>query len=100
MPEGGAPLTASYNCLSLPEIVRLSNIFVNQCGVKKIRLTGGEPSIDMKLLPLMDHLAHLKSSTPLYTIGLTTNGLTLDRHIETLKKKGEFYLILEKGHIE
>ena len=44
MPEQGAPLSPKENLLSSDEIVRLARLFVAN-GVRKIRLTGGEPTV-------------------------------------------------------
>lgn len=44
MPEEGVDLTAKQNLLSSDELIQLADIFVQE-GVKKIRLTGGEPLV-------------------------------------------------------
>ena len=44
MPENGIDLTENSKILTKDEVVRLVNIFSN-AGVKKIRLTGGEPTV-------------------------------------------------------
>ena len=44
MPEEGVDLTAKKNLLSSDELIQLADIFVQE-GVKKIRLTGGEPLV-------------------------------------------------------
>lgn len=88
MPIEGVELTKKDLCLSLTEMQHLSSIFVERCKVRKIRLTGGEPTIDKKLLPLLTHLKALKSSG-LETIAMTTNGLTLKRFCSEYKESGE-----------
>lgn len=42
MPEAGVPLTPTDELLTTDEVINLSRLFVDE-GVKKIRLTGGEP---------------------------------------------------------
>jgi molybdenum cofactor biosynthesis enzyme MoaA len=44
MPSEGVELSPPEHILTNDEIIRLSSLFV-QCGVTKIRLTGGEPTI-------------------------------------------------------
>lgn len=44
MPEEGAPLSPKEHLLTADEVVKLASIFVAN-GVRKIRLTGGEPTI-------------------------------------------------------
>lgn len=88
MPAEGIKLTKVEKCLSLSEIKRLSDIFVKSCGIKKVRLTGGEPTIDQKLVPILSHLNDLRPHG-LKTVGLTTNGLTLKRSSSTYKDLGE-----------
>lgn len=44
MPEDGAPLSPKEHLLTADEVVKLASIFVSN-GVRKIRLTGGEPTV-------------------------------------------------------
>lgn len=50
MPEEGVPL--SKNIMECDEILYLSKLFVEE-GVKKIRLTGGEPTLRKDLVDIM-----------------------------------------------
>lgn len=63
--------------LSFEEITRVARIFAS-LGVRKIRLTGGEPLLRKNLPVLIEHLAAIDS---IQDISLTTNGvlLTQDR---------------------
>ena len=70
--------------LSFEEIYRLAEIFVG-IGVKKIRLTGGEPLLRKKLPDLIKMLASIEG---LEDIGLTTNGFLLERYAKELKEAG------------
>ncbi|SDP17445.1 GTP 3',8-cyclase MoaA [Halobacillus aidingensis] len=70
--------------LTFEEIYRLAKIFI-ECGVKKIRLTGGEPLLRRKLPDLIKMLTSLEG---LKDIGLTTNGFLLERYAMELKKAG------------
>jgi hypothetical protein len=42
--QDGVPLQPKENMLTMDEIVRVANLFVRN-GVRKIRLTGGEPTL-------------------------------------------------------
>src|SRR5215210_1006931 len=70
--------------LSFEEITRLARLFV-QCGVEKIRLTGGEPLVRRDVETLVGMLAQLDG---LRDIALTTNGSLLARKAEALAAAG------------
>lgn len=70
--------------LSFEEITRLARIFVAQ-GVRKIRLTGGEPLVRKDLHQLVGMLS---SITPELDLTLTTNGSLLARQAQALKDAG------------
>jgi len=44
MPAEGVTLSAKQHLLTTEEIVKLARLFVHE-GIRKIRLTGGEPTI-------------------------------------------------------
>tara|TARA_B110000211_G_scaffold218976_1_gene264280 strand:- start:2528 stop:3391 length:864 start_codon:yes stop_codon:yes gene_type:complete len=62
------------------EIYAIAKIFVEN-GVTKIRLTGGEPLIRKDISVILGKLASLPVE-----LAITTNGITLDRHIDVLKE--------------
>lgn len=70
--------------LSLEEIHRLASIFVS-LGVKKIRLTGGEPLVRHNFIWLVRRLGALPRVTQL---AITTNGALLRKHVTALKEAG------------
>lgn len=70
--------------LTFDEIERLAKMFVGM-GVKKIRLTGGEPLLRKDLPKLIARLAKLEGLTD---IGLTTNGIHLTKQAKALKEAG------------
>jgi GTP 3',8-cyclase len=73
--------------LSLEELDRLCGAFV-RLGVRKLRITGGEPLVRRNVMSLFESLGrHLKEGT-LDELTLTTNGTQLDRHAEGLKAAG------------
>ena len=74
--------------LTFEEIVRLARLFVAH-GVKKIRLTGGEPLLRRDLERLVGMLADLRSADgDGLDITLTTNGSILERKAAGLKAAG------------
>ena len=74
--------------LSFEEITRTARLFAAQ-GVRKIRLTGGEPLLRKNIEVLIEQLAQLRTpdGTPL-DLTLTTNGSLLARKAKTLKAAG------------
>jgi len=74
--------------LTFQEVERLARIFV-RLGVKKIRLTGGEPLLRNGIEHLIEKLARLQTDTAeLVEIALTTNGALLARKAQSLKDAG------------
>ena len=69
--------------LTFEEIARLARIFVEH-GVRKIRLTGGEPLVRKDLHLLVQMLAEI----PNLDLTLTTNGALLVRQARALKEAG------------
>lgn len=90
MPAEGVPLTPSDRLMTAKDVKRLASTFVSM-GVKKIRLTGGEPTLRSDLVDIVKHLDSLKP-LGLESIGLTTNGLVLDRVLEPLVDAGLTHL--------
>ena len=73
--------------LSIEEIIKLTNIF-NELGVKKFRLTGGEPLVRKNIISIIEHLNNLKNKGKISEHTLTTNGTNLSRYASILKKNG------------
>ncbi len=84
MPEEGVELTAKEEILTLEEIETLTRMFV-ELGVRKVRLTGGEPTIRKGFLGLVESVANIPDLEGLY---LTTNGLLLTDLAQPLKQSG------------
>ncbi|MBL6933108.1 MAG: GTP 3',8-cyclase MoaA [Rhodospirillales bacterium] len=73
--------------LTIEELDRLCSAFVAK-GVRKIRLTGGEPLVRRGVMELITSLGrHLKSGD-LKELTLTTNGSQLERHAAQLAENG------------
>ncbi|MGH0635503.1 GTP 3',8-cyclase MoaA [Bacillus pacificus] len=70
--------------LTFDEIERLARLFVS-IGVRKIRLTGGEPLLRKDLTKL---IARLMKIDGLLDIGLTTNAIHLRKQAKVLKEAG------------
>lgn len=70
--------------LSFDEIERISKIYAS-LGVKKLRITGGEPLLRRDLDQL---IARLNKIEGIEDIGLTTNGLLLKKHGQKLYDAG------------
>ncbi len=72
-----------HEILSLEELERVANAFV-ALGVKKIRLTGGEPLIRRDILKLVQALGQIEG----LELVLTTNGSHLTQMAQPLKAAG------------
>ena len=82
------PYLPHSDLLSFEEITRLARLFV-QLGVRKIRLTGGEPLLRKNLEILVEQLARIETpdGKPV-DLTLTTNGSLLRRKAQDLKDAG------------
>jgi len=74
----------SHERLSFDELVRLARLFV-QLGVRKLRLTGGEPLLRANLPDLIGDLTAIAG---VEDVALTTNGVLLARYAGELKAAG------------
>jgi len=70
--------------LSFEEITRLARLFAGM-GVKKVRLTGGEPLLRTNLSELVGELTALDG---VQDVALTTNAVLLSQHAAELKANG------------
>ena len=73
--------------LTLEELDRLCSAFVRH-GVRKLRLTGGEPLVRKNVMSLVRSLSRHLSSGQLDELTLTTNGSQLARHARELADCG------------
>ncbi len=82
MPEEGVPLKPKAHFMNTEEVIGIARLFVDQ-GIKKIRLTGGEPLLRKDfgeiLLALSDFPVDLT---------FTTNGVLLDRYLDEILSAG------------
>ncbi len=73
--------------LTLEELDRLASTFV-ELGVKKIRLTGGEPLVRRDIMTLFRSLGRHLQTGDLEELTVTTNGSQLERFSEELMQAG------------
>ena len=73
--------------LDLRELDRLAAAFVRK-GVRKLRLTGGEPLVRKDVMALVAGLSRFLASGALDELTLTTNGTRLARHAADLARCG------------
>lgn len=84
MPKEGIFLQPQDKVLTFEEIVRLVRIF-SSTGVRKIRLTGGEPLVRKGIAGLITQLSGIEG---IEEVALTTNGTLLPLHAQNLKNAG------------
>lgn len=85
LPNGEPTMARKETILTFEEITEVCEIFVG-LGIEKIRLTGGEPLLRRDVENLVTKLAELKPN--LKDLALTTNGFSLEKRAENLKKLG------------
>jgi cyclic pyranopterin phosphate synthase len=73
--------------LSLEELDRLCSAFIAK-GVRKLRLTGGEPLVRRGIMTLVSSLARHLESGALDELTLTTNGSQLQKYAQDLANVG------------
>src|SRR5438067_4623494 len=73
--------------LTLEELDRLCSAFIAK-GVKKLRLTGGEPLVRRNVMTLVRSLSRHLASGALGELTLTTNGTQLARFAAELRDHG------------
>jgi len=84
MPEAEYSWLPKSDILDFEEIVRLTKVFVD-LGVRRVRLTGGEPLLRRDLPTLVAQLAAIDGVEDL---ALTTNGVLLADQAEALRAAG------------
>ena len=84
MPEEGVPSRAHGELLTAEEIARFVQLVAGE-GIRRIRLTGGEPLVSRRIVPL---IADIRAIPQIEDISLTTNGALLPRLAPQLKEAG------------
>lgn len=84
MPEEGLPWLKRDQLLTYEEIQRVAEVMAGM-GLKRVRITGGEPLVRKELAKLVG----LLSKTPgIQEVALSTNGVLLKDHAESLRMAG------------
>ena len=84
MPSEGVDVVARPQLLRFEEIVRLVRIFVSM-GIKRVRLTGGEPLTRRRVVDLVAAIAQVEG---LEDLAMTTNGHLLPQLAGPLRQAG------------
>ena len=84
MPPGGIASRPRKALASIEELERLVSVFA-QLGVRKVRLTGGEPTVRQGIVELAARLHALRG---IESLALTTNGVRLAELAQPLRKSG------------
>jgi cyclic pyranopterin phosphate synthase len=83
-PLGGCDSIEHDEILRFEEIHRIVRLFV-KCGIRKIRLTGGEPLVRKNIVGLVRELANIAG---IEELAFTTNGVLLGPMVAELKDAG------------
>jgi len=83
-PLGGCDFIERKEILRFEEIHRIVGLFV-RCGIRKVRLTGGEPLVRKNIVHLVRELADIAG---IEELALTTNGVLLEALAARLKAAG------------
>lgn len=83
MPEEGIEKAGHHDILSFEEIIQVAQAFLN-LGIRKIRITGGEPTVRKGIVPFIHEL----KSTGVEELTMTTNGQSLVELAKPLKDAG------------
>ncbi len=84
MPSCGVDLKSHHDMLTFEEITEIARVAVG-LGIRKIRLTGGEPLVRRGIVELVRQLAAIEG---LETLAMTTNGILLPRYARDLRAAG------------
>jgi cyclic pyranopterin phosphate synthase len=84
MPEEGIDKTVHNNILSFENITRLVRV-ATSVGIRKIRLTGGEPLVRKNITSLVGYISAIDT---IDDIAITTNGMLFNDMADDLKAAG------------
>ncbi len=83
MPAEGVPHVPRAELLTHEEIERVVR-YLHARGVRKVRITGGEPLVRQGVVDLIDRLSGLED----LHVAMTTNAFLLERHLDDLIEAG------------
>ena len=84
MPERGARLLDKKELLTCEEILETVRV-LSELGIRKVRLTGGEPLLRENILELIEGINDIEG---IEDISITTNGILLSGFLKKLFKQG------------
>jgi cyclic pyranopterin phosphate synthase len=84
MPEDGVQFTPHIEILTYEEMLRIVGLCIEK-GIRKVRLTGGEPLVRRGIVSFIDRLNQIRG---LEKIALTTNGVLLKEFSSDLRDIG------------
>ena len=82
MPSGGIKLIDRKEMLTFEEILQAAGI-LSEMGIRKIRITGGEPIVRDGIIDL---IKQIKKIEKIIDISITTNGILLNKYLDDLYK--------------
>ena len=85
MPVQGVTKVSHSDLLPLEGLVWLVNWLVSETGIRRVRITGGEPLVRRGIEPLIEQLSAVPG---IQEVSLTTNGTLLSQMAWSLKKAG------------
>lgn len=80
MPSAGIKLIDRKEMLTFEEILKAVDI-LSEMGIRKIRITGGEPLVRAGIIDLIKQIKKIKKITD---ISITTNGILLNKYLDDL----------------
>src|SRR6266540_1394058 len=84
MPQEGIDLEPRNKHLTIEELSTLTEIFV-ALGIRKLRITGGEPLIRHDILDLLNRLGQIEG---IQEFAISTNGTRLEQSLEGIWNSG------------
>ena len=96
MPPNGIRRVKFEHILTFDEIKHLVVLFAGM-GIRKIRLTGGEPLLRQGMVNL---IARLSALSGIEVVGMTSNGVLLKEHVSDLKNAGLTHLNISLDTLE
>jgi len=84
---GEVQFSPRQDVLSIEELEFLTSVFI-ACGIRKVRITGGEPLVRKGVMHLFEGLSRHFKSGALDELCVTTNGILLAKHAHALVDYG------------
>lgn len=84
MPQGGVEWLPHESILTFEEITRLCRLFA-ELGIRKIKLTGGEPLVRQNIVELVSEIKHIPG---IEQVTMTTNGVLFAPLAASLRQAG------------